>query len=115
MAMAVVAPWRTQWWQSRPRPENPESWTIQDAELEQVDGFRVLQDLLNQSAPPRDALSWSRTLIYLPVLDALPMMEKHPPLPDTFPQLNERERNVLQTRIQALIWTKVLHLGKKNA
>ncbi|MBU2740371.1 hypothetical protein HF670_05160 [Acidithiobacillus thiooxidans] len=112
--MAVIAPWRTQWWESRPLPQHTESWTIQDAELEQVNGFRILQDLLNQSSPPHDALSWARTLIYLPVMDALPMMEKHPPLPETFPKLNDRERNVLQTRIQALIWTKVLHLGKKN-
>jgi hypothetical protein len=112
--MAVVAPWRTQWWNAVPMPNQVESWTLRDAELEQVDGFRILQDLLNQSAPPRDALSWARTLIYLPVLDALPMMEKHPPLPEAFPQLNERERNVLQTRLQALLWTKVLHLGKKN-
>lgn len=107
--MAVTAPWRSEWWQSRPKPQENESWTIQDAELEQVDGFRILQDLLNRAAPPNDALSWARTLIYLPVLDALPMMDKHPPLPEAFSQLNERESNVLQTRIQALLWTKVLH------
>lgn len=111
--MAANAPWRTEWWNSRPLPQQIESWTIQDAELSKVNGFAILQDLLNQSQPPHDALSWARTLVYLPVLDALPMMEKHPPLPETFPKLDDREKSVLQTRIQALLWTKVLHLGKK--
>lgn len=111
----AAAPWRTEWWKSKQFPASHEPWTVGDAELEQVDGFRILQDLLNRSEPPHDALSWARTLVYLPVLDALPMMERHPPLPESFPKLNDRERSVLQTRIQALLWIKVLRPGNKRA
>jgi|GEM_PF-4507393 len=110
----ATAPWRTQWWKDRPQPSATESWTIGDRELEQVDGFRILQDLIAQADPPKDPVSLARSLVYLPVLDALPVMDRHPPLPEAIAQLSEPEKNVLQVRLQALIWTKFLHRLKRT-
>ena len=109
-----VAPWRTQWWKSRLQPfAERESWTVTDDQLNEVDGFRILQELLDDAAPPNDPLSWARTMVYLPVLDALPMLDAHPPLPEGVRGLNAAETRVLRARIQALLWTKFFHPGLK--